>query len=62
MSEPWEIVDDGEQDLNEYTRVCVCGCTEVEHTQAGCLFCLGCEGFTYDPDMTLLEAIFKDFP
>ena len=63
MSEPWDDEEAEEQnDLNEFTRLCACGCSQAEHATKGCLYCDDCESFTYDPEMTLMAAIFEDLP
>ena len=49
-------------DLDEDTRLCVCGCSETEHASGPCLFCGDCDEFTYDPDAALIAAIFEDLP
>ena len=53
-----------EEDDDSFTRFCACGCSEAEHDGRGCLFCgPQCEGFTYDPDVSLLHDIFdEDLP
>ena len=53
--------DDEEEDDLEIRRICACGCSDAEHVAVGrCVFCEACDGFTYDPEATLLAAIFDD--
>ena len=58
MTDPDEL-----EERAPWTRLCACGCLEAEHDATGrCLFCGSedCGGFTYDPEGTLLLAVFAN--